>query len=107
MYNQIDSNKRSSIFLILGFFVILGALGYVIGLSSGYPEYAYFGVAIAIIFSLISASVSYFAGDKIALASTGAKRIEKADNPYVYRMVENLCITAGVPAPRVYIIDDP
>lgn len=107
MYNQIDSNKRASAFLIAGFFILLGALGYAIGWSSGYPEYAYFGIAIAVIFSLISASVSYFAGDKIALKTSGAKRIEKADNPYVYRMVENLCITAGVPVPKVHIIDDP
>ncbi len=51
--------------------------------------------------------VSYFSADKLALMSTGAKRISKEDNPYVYRMVENLCITAGVPTPKVHIIDSP
>ncbi|KKT03779.1 MAG: Protease HtpX-like protein [Candidatus Magasanikbacteria bacterium GW2011_GWD2_43_18] len=51
--------------------------------------------------------LSYFHGDKIALKSAGAKEITKEDNPYVYRMVENLTITAGMPMPRVHIIDSP
>jgi len=50
---------------------------------------------------------SYFAGDKVALATSGAKPITKEDNPYVYRLVENLCITAGLPLPKIYIINDP
>jgi heat shock protein HtpX len=49
---------------------------------------------------------SFFAGDKIALASSGAKAIVKTDNPYVYRLVENLCITAGLPLPKIYLIPD-
>jgi len=50
---------------------------------------------------------SYFAGDKIALAASRAKPIKKEDNPYVWRLVENLSITAGTPMPQVYIINDP
>jgi heat shock protein HtpX len=49
----------------------------------------------------------YYQGDKVALSTTGAHEIQKQDNPYVYRMVENLCITAGTACPRVYIINDP
>ena len=50
--------------------------------------------------------VSYFAGDKIALATSGAKPIEHDDNKYVYHLVENLCITAGLPIPKIYLIED-
>ena len=51
-------------------------------------------------------SVSYFAGDKIALATSGAKLMEHDANKYVYHLVENLCITAGLPAPKIYLIED-
>lgn len=109
MYNQIDANKRSSVILIIVFFIILGAIGYFFDLyfGSGEGYFPFTGVIIAILFSLVMTSVSYFSGDKIALAATGAKEIKKEDNPYVYRMVENLCITAGLPTPKVHVINDP
>lgn len=49
---------------------------------------------------------SYYAGDKVAVSSAGAVQIEMKDNPYLWRLVENLCITAGLPMPKVYIIPD-
>lgn len=58
------------------------------------------------IISIIMSLISYFAGDKIALSSSGAKEIKSEDNPYVFRIVENIAITAGLPTPRVYIIQD-
>lgn len=69
-------------------------------------DLGYGGLFIAFIVSLCMTAGSYYAGDKIALASAGAKSITKEENPYVYRMVENLCITAGLPLPKVYIIPD-
>ena len=107
MYDQIDSNKRSSIILIVVFFLLLGAMGYFMGVYSGGGQYPYVGVVVAILFSLVFTSFSYFGGDKVALISSGAKKVEKTDNPYLYRMVENLCITAGMPVPKVHIIPDP
>lgn len=72
-----------------------------------YPEYGYGPIVIAIVLAILMSSVSYFSGDKVALATAGAKGpLEKNDNPYVYRLVENLCITAGMPMPKVYIIQD-
>jgi len=103
MYSQIDSNKRKTIFLIIIFIVFVLVLGYLYGV---FTDTGYFGLALALIISLGMTSFSYFAGDKVALATTGAKQIKKEDNPYVYRMVENLCITAGLPHPKVYIIND-
>lgn len=61
----------------------------------------------AIIISIIMSLISYYQGDKLALWSTNAKEIKKEDNPYVYRLVENLCLTAGIPAPKVHIINSP
>lgn len=104
MYNQIDSNKRKTTLLIAIFFAFVIGIAYFIDY---YYQMGYSLVIFAVIFVSISALVSFYKGDKIALASTGAKAIEKNDNPYVYRMVENLCITAGTPVPKVYIIDSP
>lgn len=105
MYSQITSNKRQSVVLITIFIVIILILGYVFGMLSGIGDLT--GLSLAIILSFIITMVSYFKGDKIALASSGAKAISKEENPYVYRMIENLCITSGLPMPKVYIINDP
>jgi heat shock protein HtpX len=104
MYNQIDSNKRKTNILIAIFFAFIIGIAYFIDY---YYQMGYGLVVFAVIFASISALVSYYKGDKIALASTGAKAIEKKDNPYVYRMVENLCIASGIPMPKVHIIDSP
>jgi heat shock protein HtpX len=104
MYNQIDSNKRKTLLLVAIFIAFIVAIGYFVGVYMGYG-YGYLIGAITL--SLVMSLTSYYKGDKIALASTGAKAIEKVDNPYVYRMVENLCITAGMPMPKVHIIDSP
>jgi len=103
MYNQIDSNKRRTWALIVIFIAIVLGLGWFFGY---YFDYGYGAVAMAAVFSFFMTAFSYFGGDKVALWSAGAKPIEKADNPYLYNMVENLCITAGMPAPKVYVIPE-
>lgn len=102
MYSQIDSNKRKTVLLISLFIAFVIALGYFL---DWYYQGGYGILTMAIIISMIMSVVSYFSADKLALASTGARRIKKEDNPYVYRLVENLCITAGIPIPKVHIID--
>ena len=104
MYNQIDSNKRKTLLLIIIFLVVIIALGWFVGI---YLNYGYGILILSIIISIAMSLTGYFKGDKIALKSVKAKPIEKKDNPYVYRMVENLSITAGTPMPKVYIIDSP
>lgn len=104
MYNQITANKRRTVFIILIFISLIVALGWFLNSYLGYgPE----TMVMAIIVSFFMTIISYYQGDKIALASSGAVRIKKEDNPYVYRLVENLCITAGVPVPKIHIIDSP
>jgi len=104
MYKQIDSNKQRTVILMVLFVLIILVLGWIFGEITGY---GYWGLVIAIIISLLMTMTSYFKGDKVALWSAGAKPIIKEDNPYVFRMVENLCITAGVPMPKIYFINDP
>ncbi|MFA5813599.1 MAG: M48 family metallopeptidase [Patescibacteria group bacterium] len=104
MYSQIDSNKRKTIILIAIFLIFIIALGWFLGV---YLDYGYGLFLFAVIFSIGTSLVSYYTGDKIALMTTGAKQIKKEENPYVYRMVENLCITAGMPVPKVHLINSP
>ncbi len=104
MYSQIDSNKRKTTLLITIFLVFIIGLGWFLGVYMGY---GYEITILAVVISFLMTLVSYYSGDKVALASTGAKAIQKEENPYVYRMIENLAITAGIPTPKVYIIDSP
>ncbi len=105
MYKQIDSNRRKTWILILLFIGVLAAIGYIYGTLSDLGPFA---VVIALAISVGMTLFSWFAGDKVVLATSGAKEIKTRDeNPYVWNMVENLSITAGIPRPRVYVIDDP
>lgn len=81
-------------------------LGYAYDLLIG-PGGGIGGLVFALIVSLGMTAVSYYSGDRIALWTSGAKPIEKRDQPYLYRIVENLAITAGLPTPKVYVIADP
>lgn len=103
MYSQIDANKRKTIFLMFGFFVLVGVIAYIVGLY--FKNYAI--TAFAVIFAAGYAFWSYYASDKLALAVNNAKQIDKSIDPRLWRLVENLTITTGMPMPRVYIIDDP
>ena len=86
------------------FFVIIVFFGWI---WSQFSNTGYSVVMFAITLALVLNLVSYFKGDKIALAISKAKEIKKEENPYVFRMVENLSMTAGTPMPKVYIIQDP
>lgn len=103
MYNQIASNKRRTVFLMLSFLILLWGLGFVIGKATGNPGLLFF----IGLFSIGYAIISYFGGAKMALAINKAKEIQKSDNPRLWRTVENLAITEGLPMPKVYIMDDP
>ena len=102
LYTQVSSNKAKSMLYLALFVGLIAALGYFA--SYYFNTYWIFPAALAI--SVAMSFSSYWFSDKIALGVSRAKEIKKADNPYVYRMVENLAITAGLPMPRVYVIDD-
>ena len=97
--------KTWLIMLIFSLFTV--AVIYVIARGFGYGEIGGLGiVGFALIMAGVMNFVSYFWSDKIVLGVSGAKPIKKEDNPEIYRIVENLCIAAGLPTPKIYIIDD-
>lgn len=102
MYQQISENRIKTTLLFVGFFVFIIGLAWLIGYYYDLP----WPLPAAVAVSVVQALISYYSGDKIALAVSGAKPITKADQPALYRMVENLAITAGLPKPAVYLIDD-
>lgn len=104
MYSEIAANKRKTVFIMLGFIVFVGLLAWLFSAVMGGTPYITIGVLIG---SLVYVAFSYFAGSKMALAVNGAKEIQKKDNPRLWRMVENLAITNGMPMPKVYIMNDP
>lgn len=106
MYNQIAANKRRTLLLIALFVAIILVLGYAYDMTLGAGTGAG-GLLFAVLISAGMALLSYFGGDRIALWTSGAKPIEKRDHPSLYRTIENLAITAGLPTPKVYIIPDP
>jgi heat shock protein HtpX len=103
MYSHIAANKRRSLFLLFAFIVLVGGVGY--GLSFAFNRPGFFWPIM--IFAVAYAAFSYFASAKLAIMMSGAKPIAKKDAPKLYRIVENLSITAGLPMPQVYIIEDP
>ena len=103
MYKSIAKNKRNTV-LIMGVFVaLIGAIGWAVAYMNN--GNASIGVTILII-GAIYALFQYFAASKLAVAMTGAVEIQKKDNPRLFRIIEDLAITMGMPMPKVYIIND-
>jgi heat shock protein HtpX len=102
MYTQIESNKRKTWLLIGAFIVFITLLGFVFSIATNNQLMLY----IAVGFSMVYVTFSYFFSDKMVLAVSRAKPVSKKDNPTLYRLVENLAITAGLPTPNIYIIND-
>ena len=102
MYTQVARNKRNSALLIIVFLIITTLIGWVFSRALDSPLILYGATAIAIFYTWIS----YYNSDKMVLATSGAKQASKKSHPELYRIVENLSITAGLPMPRVYIIED-
>lgn len=103
MYSGIAANKRKTVLIMMIFLLILAGIGYAVELYTG--NFLSFVIIFGI--ALIWSIISYFTAAKIALGLNGAKQIIKNDNVRLWRIVENLSITDGLPMPKVYIIDDP
>jgi len=83
------------------FLILIIAVGWIISYFLASPTILY----LAVILSIILNFFAYWYSDKIVLRLSQAREIKKTDNPELYRLVENLCITAGLPLPRIYLID--
>ncbi len=103
MYSAIAKNKRNTVLIIALFLLILGGLGSLVAWYFGDWSIA----VIVFVAAGLYAWFQYFMATRETLALSGAREIQKADNPRLYRVVENLAITEGLPMPKVYIIDDP
>lgn len=103
LYQHSSLNQRKTWLLLSGFFVLVIFLGWIFSYTLDNPSILFF----AVIISVIASWTSYYYSDKIVLSISGAKEVKKKDAPELYRLVENLCISAGLPIPKVYVINDP
>ncbi len=102
LYTQAESNTRKTWLFITSFLIFIIFLGWLFSLLLD----SYIFLIIAIVIALSQSFLSYWYSDKIVLAMTKAKPIEKRDNPELYRIVENLCIAAGLPMPKICIVNE-
>ncbi|NCU44140.1 zinc metalloprotease HtpX [Candidatus Falkowbacteria bacterium] len=102
LYHQVDSNRHKTWLLVALSASLLIVVGFIFSQANNNPIWLYG----AFLYAVISSFISYWWSDKIVLAMSRAKEIKFNDSPQLYRLVENLCITAGLPLPKIYIIED-
>ena len=102
LYTQQDKNVRKTWVLMFSFLLVVIAIGWVFSQVYQSPVILYF----AIIFSLVMNLFSYWYSDKIALSASGARPFKREESEELWDVVENLSITAGLPMPKIYIIND-
>ncbi|MEO8476177.1 MAG: M48 family metalloprotease, partial [Actinomycetota bacterium] len=103
MYEEIAANRRRTVLLVVGAVAFLAAVGYAIGLVYGVGPV---GLVIAFGVALAMSVASYFAGDRLVLASTRAREVSAEEQPRLHNIVEGLAIAAGVPKPRIYVVPE-
>jgi heat shock protein HtpX len=102
LYTQSDSNRRKSWGLVMIFFVVIVIIGYIFSYEFQSPIILY----LAVIFSIASSFFSYWYSDKMVLSMSKAHKVSRSNSRELYQLLENLCITAGLPLPAIYIIND-
>ncbi len=102
LYNQSDANRRKTWWLLASFLIVIMIVGYIFSYEFQNPAILY----IVVIFSLSYSLISYWYSDKMVLAMSKAKLVSRDNARDLYQIVENLCITAGLPLPKIYIIND-
>jgi heat shock protein HtpX len=103
VYEQIAANKRKTVLLFVLALLLLGGVGYALGLLT---DSGPVGLVIALVVAIALSVGSYFYGDRIVLASTRAKEVSPEDAPRLHNIVEGLSIAAGIPKPRVWIVPE-
>lgn len=102
IYTQVEKNVSTTWILISIFILFVITIGWIFSYAMNSPNILVF----AVILSILMSFGSYWYSDRIVLALTRARPIEKTDNPEIYRIVENLCIAAGLPMPKIYILNE-
>jgi heat shock protein HtpX len=104
---RIAVNRRNSLLLIAAFLAFVAVFGYVIGYAwIGDPRGAIFGLVLAFVVGTVSGLATYYGGARMVLAASRAKEITHDDAPVLFNVVEEMAIAAGLPMPKVYIIED-
>jgi len=104
---RIAVNRRNSLLLIAAFLAFVAVFGYVIGWAwIGDPVGAIFGLVLAFVVGIVSGLATYYGGARMVLAASRAREITHDDAPVLFNVVEEMAIAAGLPMPKVYIIDD-
>ena len=104
MYSAIEKNKRNTVLIMVLFVILVG----VIGLAISYYFAGDFSMTtIIVVMAAVYAVLQYFVANNLAVAMTGAREIKKSEYVELWRVVENISITSGMPMPKVYVIDDP
>jgi heat shock protein HtpX len=104
---RIAVNRRNSLLLIAAFLAFVAVFGYVIGWAwIGDPVGAIFGLVLAFVIGVISGLATYYGGASLVLATSRAREITHDDAPVLFNVVEEMTIAAGLPMPKVYIIED-
>lgn len=104
MYSDIAKNKRKTVIIMAVFIAFVALIVWIFDQYLGGSTGVFYG---GLIGAAVYAFVTYYAGSKMSLAVNRAQEIQKSDNPRLWRTVENLAITDGLPMPKVYIMDDP
>lgn len=103
LYQYRDSNLRKTWLLFTVFLIFIIGVGWAFSWIYGNPGILIF----AVVFSIVMNVIGYWYSDKIVLKMARARPVEKRNAPELYNVVENLAITAGLPMPKVYLVDDP
>jgi len=101
LYNRAESNTRRTWILIFVFLILVIGLGYLFS----YLLDSYFILIFAVLLSVTMSFSSYWYSDRIVLRMNNAQEVTKEDYPELYRIVENLCITSGLPQPDIYVME--
>ena len=104
MHEQIAANKRKTVLLFIAAIAFTALIGYAIGFL--FFQGGVVGVVLATVLAVALSLGSYFAGDRIVLASTGAREVTAEQEPRLHNIVEGIAIAAGVPKPRVYVVPE-
>jgi heat shock protein HtpX len=108
LYRAIAANKRNTVFIMMIFVIIIAAIAFAVNYIWGSGQEGGYGIFYAVVIGAGAYTLlQFFFAGKQALAIAGAREIQRADNPRLYNIVENLSITTGLPMPKVYIINDP
>lgn len=106
-YTQVSANRFRTWLIMFAFAAFITFVVFVFTQALGFQGPSALGfTGIALIIAGIMNFFAYFSSDKLVMAISGAKQIKKKDNPTLFRTVENLCIAAGLPTPKIYIIND-